>query len=129
MIPHLAPNQKAVRIIKAPTNSDHPYSLINKSAAIRAMQNLRNAALRLWLYLSLNQGGYEMGLSQKDVYYTCDISKPTYLAAVHELIDKGYLVEVELYPKLKGYLFLEDAEMTQADGGEPVIFDELDKKV
>ncbi|MBR4890369.1 MAG: hypothetical protein IKU15_03675, partial [Clostridia bacterium] len=39
---------------------------------------------------------------------TCGIAKNTYLNAVNTLIEKGYLVQVELYPNLTGYLFIEE---------------------
>lgn len=35
------------------------------------------------------------------------MSRPTYLNAFNILVEEGYLVPVELYPNLNGYLFIE----------------------
>lgn len=75
------------------------------------MKNLKPSAFKLWGYLNSNQMNYEFGLSSADAQKVCNFSYNTYAAAVNELIEKGYLVAVELYPNLTGYLFLEDNEM------------------
>lgn len=110
---HLEPNQRAVRIVKAESNSISIYGIYNKKATFAAMRALNWSGFKLWNYLNLNQSGYELGLSMKDVVKECGMNKNTYYTAVKELIDKGYLVEVELYPNLTGYLFIE-----QGYGGE-----------
>ena len=77
------------------------------------MRALNGSAYKLWSYLGHNQNEHEFGLSMEDVCRQTGISKNSYHRAVKELIEKGYLVEVELYPNLWGYLFVE-----HGDGGE-----------
>lgn len=100
--------QKAVRVIKAESNADNPYSIINKAALLKALNELPANSFKLWMYLAANKDGYEFGLSRQVVMETCGIAKNTYLNAVNTLIEKGYLVQVELYPNLTGYLFIEE---------------------
>jgi predicted ArsR family transcriptional regulator len=52
-------------------------------------------------------------LSTSEAAKELGINADTVRAAVNELIEKDYLVEVELYPNLTGYLFIESG-----DGGE-----------
>ena len=113
MIPRLAANQKAIRIIKADSNKDNTYTIYNLAATRKAMKDLNPTAFKVWCYFNSNAGGYEFGLSSKDVCEACGISRNTYDKAITSLIEKGYLVQEELYENLKGYLFIEDA-----DGGD-----------
>ena len=58
------------------------------------MQNLKGEHFKLWLYLALNQNGYEFALSQK----ACEnwgIKKDTYYRSVDALKEHRYLVELE----------------------------------
>lgn len=110
MLPTLFGNQKGIRVVKAQSDKDHPYSIINVAAMEDAMKTLRPNAFKLWCYLACNQDGYEFGLSYKDVREKCNISENTYSSAVNELIEKNYLIKFELYPNLWGYLFLEKRE-------------------
>ena len=103
----LSTNQKAVKIIKV---EGEPFGLINRMAAERAMKSLTGGAFKLWCYLALNQDGYLFGLSNKDVFAKTGISRATYQRAIQELVDKGYLVAVELKVGLSGFLFFEDSE-------------------
>lgn len=112
MLPKLSPNQRGIRVIKAGSNADNPYSIFNAAALQRAMK-LSPAAFKLWAYLNAHKNEYEFGLSSKDVCEVCAMSKPTYLKAFDALVEAGYLVQVELYPNLIGYLFVE-----QGFGGE-----------
>lgn len=107
MLPKLYSGQKAIRTIKAESNKDNPYSIFNMAALEGAMKRLKPNAFKLWCYLNRHQTNYEFGLSAVDACQACGIAKNTYLAAVKELIEKGYLVEVELYENLTGYLFIE----------------------
>lgn len=103
----LAANQKAVHIVKAESNSKNPYSIFNLSALEGAMKKLNPNAFKLWAYLNANQNNYEFGLSNKALKEATGMCKNTYYAAVNELIDKEYLVKVELRENLPGYLFFE----------------------
>lgn len=69
------------------------------------MSELKPSAFKLWCYFAKNQNAYEFGLSSQDAQLFCNFSHPTYLAAFDELVKKGYLEEVELYPNLSGFLF------------------------
>ena len=113
MLPNLAKNQKAIRIVKADSNKSNTYSLFNFAATRKAMKELSPTVFKVWCYFNGNAAGYEFGLSSKDVCESCSISWKTYQAAIASLIEKGYLVQVELYENLTGYLFIE-----QGYGGE-----------
>ena len=107
MIPKLYSNQKAIRIAKTESNKDNPYAVINLAALEGAMKALKPNAFKVWCYLCRNQTNYEFALSGTEVQSKCNISKITYDNAVKELIEKQYLVEVELYDGLTGYLFID----------------------
>ena len=54
------------------------------------MVNLKECALKLWLYFNKNQNNHSFELSQK----ACEawgIKKSSYYRAIEELIEKGYL--------------------------------------
>ena len=103
----LYPNQKGIRIVKARADALNYYNKFNLSSLNRALTSLSPSAFKLWAYLNSQQNNYEFGLSGEVVSKLLSMSRPTYNKAVHELIDKSYLVMVELYPNLKGYLFFE----------------------
>lgn len=107
MIPKLYNNQKAIRIAKTECNKDNPYAVINLAALEGAMKALKPNAFKVWCYLCRNQTNYELALSGVDVQAKCNMSKKTYDTAVNELIEKQYLIEVELYDGLTGYLFID----------------------
>ena len=104
----LSNNQKLIRVVKAVSDADNPYSIFNKAALEKAMKKLSGNEFKLWAYLAANKDGYEFGLSRKDACEVCGIAKNTYLNAVNTLIEKGYLVQVEMRPNVPGYLFIED---------------------
>ena len=106
MMPELSNNQKAIRVVKAESNAHNPYSIFNY-AALREAMKLPNAAFKIWAYLNAHSNGHEFGLSSKEVCEVCKISRNTYDKAIQVLISEGYLVRVELYPNLTGYLFVE----------------------
>lgn len=107
MIPKLYSNQKAIRIAKTECNKDNPYAVINLAALEGAMKALKPNAFKVWCYLCRNQTNYEFALSGMEVQTKCNMSDKTYRSAVNELIEKQYLVEVELYEGLTGYLFID----------------------
>ena len=107
MISTLYSNQKAIRVVKAQSNKENTYSIFNHNALRKAMK-LPPPAFKVWAYLNSHQNGYEFGLSSKDVKEVCSMAKKTYDNAIAVLIEKGYLVQVELYPNLTGYLFIEE---------------------
>lgn len=76
----------------------------------KAMNALTPIAYKLWCYLNVNQNEYEFDLSSIDVRPKCNIGRSSYYAAVNELIEKGYLIQVELYDGILGYLFVENGQ-------------------
>jgi hypothetical protein len=58
-----------------------------------AMLYLKPNTFKLWCYMAKNQNNYTFALSCVDACGFCNFTKPTYLKAVQELIDVGYLVE------------------------------------
>lgn len=113
MLPKLYPNQKAIRVIKSTSDATHPYAIFNNSALEGALKNLKPNAFKLWAILNANQNNYELGFSPAHFAAMTNAHTDTARAAFKELIEKGYLVEVELRENLSGYLFIE-----QGDCGE-----------
>ena len=107
MISYLFSNQRAIRVVKAPVGASNPYSMFNIEAARAALLNLSPNAFKLWFYMNMNQNGYEFGLSSVETRAYCGFSKNTYTKCFKELVDKGYLEAVELYPDLDGFIFKE----------------------
>lgn len=74
-------------------DSSHPYTKTNIDAMQQAMCNLKEAGLKMWLYLSKNEPGFQLGLSRK----ACEewgIKKGSYYNGIEDLKNNGYLVEV-----------------------------------
>lgn len=113
MLPKLYPKQKAIRVIKQAANRDNPYTITNRAALQKARRTLKGNTFKVWSYIGENQNEYEFGFSSSEAAKELGINGDTVRAAIKELIEKGYLVEVELYPNLTGYLFIESG-----DGGE-----------
>lgn len=95
MIKHVVPNQKVITIRKAPCDKKNPYGVINRDAVERASHELKQSGLLLWMYLSLNQNGYEFALSNADVKAVWNMGRTQYNNAVNDLKEKGYLVNTE----------------------------------
>lgn len=106
MMPHLFGKQKGVRICKYPLDGTR-FTTLNYKAQKEAMAALSPSTYKVWTYLCGHKDQYELGLSSKIVNEFCNISRSTYDKAVKELIEKGYLMEVELYEGLTGYIFWE----------------------
>ena len=105
-------NQLAIRVKKAPANKDNIYSIFNNEIMFKAMRDLSPSAFKLWIYMGKNQNDYVFALSQKDVSENTGLSSRTYYIAVHELMDKGYLVKSLVNPKIWGYDFIEEGKAT-----------------
>ena len=60
---------------------------------MRRMHGQQASGFLLWCYLSLNQEGYELALSNEAVTETTGMSKDAYDTGVRLLIEKGYLVQ------------------------------------
>lgn len=87
-------NQKVVSVQKEKSDKNNLYAIYNLKALNEALKLSPNA-FKLWAYIDSNQNGYTFGLSCRDACAGMAISKPTYLKAVKELIDEGYLQEQE----------------------------------
>lgn len=96
-------NQKRVIINKEKCDMLNHYAVVNINALQQAMCNLKKAGtFKLWMYLAKNQNGYSFDLSCVDCG-KWGIKPDTYHAAVKELIEKKYLIEI----KNKNYDFYE----------------------
>lgn len=113
MFKDLRGNQKAIRIKKVPLKGERFTSFTYKSQ-LKAMAALRPNTYKLWTYLCSYSDGYDLGLSSTFVKQICHFSRSTYDNAVHELIDKGYLIKVdEIENGISGYYFLEEGTAAQ----------------
>ena len=85
-------NQKHVSFQNMPRNSNNPYNEYNRSALQKAMNNLSNSALKLYLYFgnfrNLPAGIY---LSKQDAMKYTNLSERSYFNGIKELTEKGYL--------------------------------------
>ena len=91
-MPAKYPNQKHITVFKEPCSSKNIYAMINIEAMKNAAQQLKPAAFKLWMYFAKNQQHYELDLSSKVVESEFGMKKDMYDNAVHELIDKGFLI-------------------------------------
>ena len=63
--------------------------------AMKRMNGRRASGFLLWCYLSLNQEGYELALSNEAVKTACGMKKDAYDTAVSILMEEQYLVRKE----------------------------------
>ena len=85
-------NQKTITTKGAKHDKEHIYATLNIDAMGAAMERLKPNTFKVWCYLAKNQNNYTFALSCVDTCKFCNISKPTYLAAIQELIEAGYLI-------------------------------------
>ena len=90
--------QKTVKIIKEPCDRHHYYTAINLNAIDYASSALSGDGLKMWLYFAKNQNDWSMSLSSKHAEETFNISKRRYDNGIHELIECGFLVDVNTDP-------------------------------
>ena len=98
-------NQKTITTNAAQHNKNNIYAALNIDAMSEAMELLKPNTFKLWCYMAKNQNNYTFALSCVDACKFCNISKPTYLKSIQELIDVGYLVNTngnhyDFYEKL-----------------------------
>lgn len=89
MTRYTAPNQKIIRVHKDSYNGS--YLTIGTEDWQEAFKSLKRITFGVYLYLSGNANGFELTLSRRDVMDRLGVSKDTYLRAVKELEEKGYL--------------------------------------
>ena len=90
MTRYTAPNQKIIRVHK--DSYDGGYLTIGTEEWQEAFKSLKRITFGVYLYLSGNANGFELTLSRRDVMNRLGVSKDTYLRAVKELEERGYLV-------------------------------------
>ncbi len=86
-------NQKIIRIKKP--KRDRKFLQINQKDMQAASRNLGGAAFKLYMYLSGNNDGFEIALSQKRFEEAMGVSRNAYHRAVEELIQAGYIVQTD----------------------------------
>lgn len=89
MTRYTAPNQKIIRVHKDSYNGS--YLTIGTEEWQEAFKSLKRITFGVYLYLSGNANGFELTLSRRDVMDRLGVSRDTYLRAVKELEEKGYL--------------------------------------
>lgn len=86
-------NQKTVTCYKEPCDKEHIYMTVNIEALESAARDLSYGGFKMFIYFAKNQDGYCFALSSKDVKERFGMAKTAYDNAIHELINKGYLVK------------------------------------
>lgn len=89
------PNQKTITIKKECCDPKNLYAKINIEALTSAVQDLKGESFKLWIYLSKNQDNYTFNLSKVDAMNFGIGSISSYNRAVAELVQKGYLQEIQ----------------------------------
>lgn len=90
-----SPNQKIVYIgERLPRDVSHPYTEQSIEAMRHAASELSGDRFKVWMYLSKNRDDFTLELSQKDML-KWGVKKDTYQRAINDLIDLGYLVEID----------------------------------
>ena len=71
----------------------HYYSRYNNEDLTKALQSLSGVAFKLYTYIGMFKEHYSFVLSRQDAIEKTGISLRSYTNAVHELKEKGYLIE------------------------------------
>lgn len=88
------PNQKLYFINKKIKEGD-VFIMLRWEEYCAAARELSPSALNLYMYLAKNKDGYEFFFSSKDYCQTFDVVDKTYRNARIELMNKGYLKEMD----------------------------------
>ena len=110
-LPPIKGNQKAIRIKKAVSDREHPYSLFNIEALKYASVNLSPNGFKAWAVLNINKNNYECALNLQ--MFKGMMGDNTYRRVVNELIEKGFLRKACLYPNFEGYIFVEGGDQEE----------------
>ena len=90
-----SPNQKIVYIgNRVERDATHPYTEQSIEAMAHAARELSGDRFKVWMYLSKNRDDFVLELSQKDLL-KWGVKKDTYQRAVNDLIELGYLVQID----------------------------------
>lgn len=115
--------QKIIIVKKAEVGKDDLYTKINLDAIEEAMKILKGNCFKLWMYIAKNKDQYQFALSCVDFCRSANVTKPTYLGAVKELVDKGYLVPSKEEPT-NLYIFYEGGRVVPSKEDIIIKYDE-----
>ena len=88
------PNQRVVTIFKE--NCDNDFLQVKNSEWQAAVGILKTySAFKLYLYFASNKNGYTIALSPTAINEAIGVCENTYRSAFKELLDAGYLRQVE----------------------------------
>ena len=93
------PNQKIIKIYKAPCDEKHKYSKSNKHCEIAAMKELTFIEFKVYRWILLNQDHWEFALSTKKLANDTGANQRSIQRAINTLIEKGSI------KKFKGNLY------------------------
>ena len=110
-LPFVRGNQKAIRVKKALADRTNYYTRINLEALTNALTVLSPNTFKLWVWLGANADDFNFPLSSAEATQECSFSRSTYDKAIAELIEKKFLRPALLFPKFKGFLFVEKGQL------------------
>lgn len=88
------PNQRVIKVNKAPTDKNHLYTANNIQAIDEAAERLQSVGgFKLYIYLAKNQNNYTFALSSRDFMEWSGLGKQAYATAFDDLLKQGYLVQ------------------------------------
>lgn len=100
------PNQKKITVKKCSRDNGKTFAYMSTDALQKAMNNLKECSLKLWLYLAKNQTEYKIDLS-KEACEEWGITESSYKRAKKDLEKKGYL----RFDHGNKYIFVESPEL------------------
>lgn len=110
-------NQRVIQVNKSPTDKQHIYTANNLEALDEASKNIQSiGGYKLYIYIAKNQNKYVFALSKVDFMKWSGLGKKAYTTGFYELVDKGYLIQDEVYPtKYKFYDTPQNKEKSKID--------------
>lgn len=89
------PNQKVIKIHRTSHKDRNTFTTFDQYVQQIMMNELSTVgAVKLWLYLTRHQDSFEFALSSKDCIDNWGITASQYRTGFKELVDKGYLAEI-----------------------------------
>lgn len=99
-------NQKLITVHR--NDPEGRFTVISLKSIDQAAMNLKDGAFKLWIFFCKNQNNYTFAPSSSVLMRTFNMKKNKYDNAIHELIEKGYLVQDKANPF--EYIFVERPE-------------------
>lgn len=104
----LSNQQHCIRVVKAQSDKDNPYTLFN-AAALKGALKLKPNSFKLWAYLNANANNYTFAFSSSVFRGVTGMSQNTYRAAWDDLVNRGYILFTDdIGNGLQGFIFLEE---------------------